>query len=927
MTVKELYCDDRFSSILYYLSENGYVSVPDLESFDFDELYFVPGVDSALVEEAKDIYLNKDDIVSVIVDTPCEHIEKSDEELQEQPVDDNGLVAVDEDNELNELFEECGNVLDIALRSVTNNERIIALVRLSALKKDDAVEKQIILDLCNDLKHYVDCVNYSPELIQKMKKIKIDYVFCNTCLDTGRKCGALLINYCHINGMDTLWDMRDFDFDTTNIKGMSFNAMQACYQSFKSAIDSMKNGESDFGGELVNQKSSKEKFVASYNSLTDNERFCLDLVAMGATLQVVADELGVTRSRSQQYCAKCIKKMCVVTRVVADELFSKHNNSFTMEHLSELLGTDVLARACAYILSEDNNGIVHWRFANKFFNSLPTNWKQCLDSIITDVVGDGINYYENMERIEELLIEAELPMIDFYDFLSYLLANGYKLYGDYVASGRHAYTLICLDVIKRYFPESIKLDSDDDNSDMLRLRAIVREKYGDYQLPDKNRAITARISDKLILCGRGRYCLPEKAIYNASLIDDIIDYINNSSENSLFYSEIFAAFQGRLMMETNIENYHFLHGVLKYCYPDDFDYNRDTVTKHGGQRADYCERLTQVICSMGRSVSKAELQQAIPGITDARISNSLIRSKELIQWDYNLYNHINNICFKNNEKDILRDILSDICEENCGYCSERKIFSMVRHQIPEFLNRNGMEHSLNLFYVLGALFDDQYRFSRPHIVSSQFENTELSSINIAVHLMGGSDKVNYQKLVEIANEHMWSTSAIGMVSKAFDDDYVRINEDDYKLKSEFVVAQPSLERVKDILCGLIGSMGHTAFFAINDYRNFPDIGYEWNEYILQTILRKYDLGFKILEPMMTDRRYLRGIIVPTSISQNDYASYVASVMEGKGVSSISQDRFVTFLRNNNLLLTENIPQDFYMDGVVKYVNGNFVCTL
>lgn len=180
------------------------------------------------------------------------------------------------------------------------------------------------------------------------------------------------------------------------------------------------------------------------------------------------------------------------------------------------------------------------------------------------------------------------------------------------------------------------------------------------------------------MCGRGRYCLPEKAIYNISLIDDIINYINNSTENSLFYSEIFTAFQGRLTMETNIDNYHFLHGVLKYCYADYFDYNRDTVTKHGKQRADFCERLTQVICNKGDPVTKKDIQLVVPGITDSHIANSLIRSKELIQWDYNQYNHINNILFMDNEKEILKDVIREACDMAGGYCSERKIFSIVK---------------------------------------------------------------------------------------------------------------------------------------------------------------------------------------------------------------------------------------------------------
>lgn len=247
--------------------------------------------------------------------------------------------------------------------------------------------------------------------------------------------------------------------------------------------------------------------------------------------------------------------------------------------------------------------------------------------------------------------------------------------------------------------------------------------------------------------------------------------------------------------------------------------------------------------------------------------------------------------------------------------------------MPDFLNRNGMKQAFNLFYILKALFDDKYRFSRPHIVSSEFGENEISSINIAVYLMGGRDNVNYSKLVEIASEHMWSSSAIGMVSRAFEEEYVRINEDDYKLKSQFVVPQESLNKLEDIICNHMNAMGHIAFFAITDYKDFPDIGYEWNEFILETILRTYDLGVKILEPVMTDRRYLRGIIVPASIVQNDFVSYVAYVMKSKGINIISRDKFVIFLRNNNLLLTANIPQDFYMDGAVKYVNGSFVCSI
>lgn len=56
MTIQELYCDEKFNSILYFLNERGFSSFDDLQFFDFDELFFVPGVSADIAESAKNLY-------------------------------------------------------------------------------------------------------------------------------------------------------------------------------------------------------------------------------------------------------------------------------------------------------------------------------------------------------------------------------------------------------------------------------------------------------------------------------------------------------------------------------------------------------------------------------------------------------------------------------------------------------------------------------------------------------------------------------------------------------------------------------------------------------------------------------------------------------------------------------------------------------
>ena len=49
MTIQELYYDDRFNNVVYFLSECGFSFFVDLTGFVFDELLFVPGVSEFII--------------------------------------------------------------------------------------------------------------------------------------------------------------------------------------------------------------------------------------------------------------------------------------------------------------------------------------------------------------------------------------------------------------------------------------------------------------------------------------------------------------------------------------------------------------------------------------------------------------------------------------------------------------------------------------------------------------------------------------------------------------------------------------------------------------------------------------------------------------------------------------------------------------
>ena len=64
MKIKEVLKDIKFEQIVFYLEQNSFSKIEDLDRFDFDELYFVPGVDDSLIEEVRNIYEENKNVCS-----------------------------------------------------------------------------------------------------------------------------------------------------------------------------------------------------------------------------------------------------------------------------------------------------------------------------------------------------------------------------------------------------------------------------------------------------------------------------------------------------------------------------------------------------------------------------------------------------------------------------------------------------------------------------------------------------------------------------------------------------------------------------------------------------------------------------------------------------------------------------------------------
>ena len=95
--------------------------------------------------------------------------------------------------------------------------------------------------------------------------------------------------------------------------------------------------------------------------------------------------------------------------------------------------------------------------------------------------------------------------------------------------------------------------------------------------------------------------------------------------------------------------------------------------------------------------------------------------------------------------------------------------------------------------------------------------------------------------------------------------------------------------IRDIALYLLGDNNNIR------YSDFPETKYEWNSFLIESIVKKYLTEYKIIELEYKDRRYQKGILVNANSSITSYPELVASVFKDAGYSEMTKGQFLAFL--------------------------------
>ncbi len=567
-----------------------------------------------------------------------------------------------------------------------------------------------------------------------------------------------------------------------------------------------------------------ESFLEGIYARSANAERVLELRAKKYTLQVIGDELGLTRERVRQIEKKVVQPFCrwqrekkFLPRLSAD---FRGETILEATDLQEYFGdvTEVLL----YLLQCADD--------EYFSYDRETDTVIIVDDDITDFARD---YVEKMpdsldeSRIEEFkkkaIDEYSIPEDIFYREVS----AQYNISGNYYHRSKLSLEKMYMIVLAKYYPDGMNVYKEEE---LERFRHLIINEFGDVSLPQKNRAISAAIGRCCILCGRGKYRVKDQSKMPHQLITRVYHYIMNSEKSLFFLNEIFLEFEQELR-DAGIDNRFFLQGVLREEYDGELFFRRDYVSKDSNNLS--LDRDIKLFIKRSKyPVTKAQIREEFPGITEIMLSLA-VADDDIINYRGS-YLHSSNLNLHDYDKTYITNIVECVTGDGMPHhCNE--IYDVMLNDNPDMLNRLGIYYQYSLYSLLQYMFGDYYQFERPYIAH------EGVSINKPMELMeeyvAANDVLEVTELLELAKEYHYTIYDILKFLNSWNGTHLLISKQEMASTEYIGITEDIVSAVEALILDEIGEQALVT--ELRCIYKLPKINVAWNEWLIYSVVNRF----------------------------------------------------------------------------------------
>lgn len=590
-----------------------------------------------------------------------------------------------------------------------------------------------------------------------------------------------------------------------------------------------------------------------------NRKNTITLRAKGLTLEAVSRQFNVTRERIRQVEADVFREFPgKMGKFRFLDLVRAELNGEIIITNEEILQIAPDSEVLIYLLKKQPSGkFVFSKRFNCFYLAGTVDWKEIdlLDQELPTFIFD--NEIESVKR--KIIEKKHIPE----KILDILFRIDYIKYGSVWHKGKLNKSDLCGIIIDRYFPNGIKLY---DKGEIKRFSSYLNDVFGNHGYSESPRSLWGTIQRICTLYDRGVYISPSRVNIPEELLAKIEAFYLNSGRTSMSFHEMFEKFKDELLFKANITNRYQLQGVFKRHFGEKYFCYRNGITTDENFRID---AEIEAFIQENSPVNKIELKKGFTGMTEAMLTLNLGRIPSVILLDNGTYIHADELNILEEDYGI-RNILASYTAAHPVTAS--KVLEHLFSSNPEFLQRNNINSPNVLFGVLQFMFSEEFTFTRPYIGKIGIES--ITKRNIIHMLIEGVDEIKIPDLIAICDENRLEYQSSTQLLSAMQDDFYRVDEETLVRAEKMSIDENILIMIKNILSDTLKSQGFITFNAIDNFIFYPDIGYQWTSYLLQSIINKHlNTDFYVLDNPEINKPH-SDIVVDASLGLGKYEDVV-----------------------------------------------------
>ena len=421
---------------------------------------------------------------------------------------------------------------------------------------------------------------------------------------------------------------------------------------------------------------------------------------------------------------------------------------------------------------------------------------------------------------------------------------------------------------------------------------IFRETYSDI-IGDELELTDKQLMTCLCKCGimyKGRI-FPADGIINESTREKLMEYIEKSfseGKQVLYYKAIYSDLSDVFAYCFNLTDAMMLKPYLEYvCEPDEYFFTDEYISKEKGVKIDHSAEVEEFILAAGKPLSYEDIYEGLSHVSKDIIYGVIKTNSNIIMNEREHYFHYGIFEFSSEDADKITDYINQSIEED-GYCIWSLVYERIQSTMPIFIENNVYLSSLGIRNAVAKKLKGRFHFDG-EVICHKGESLSMADV---YHLYGEhhtpfSDDDLYYFSKEVSGGVIYFDSLSETAARVNKNLFISKKDIDFDIEATDNAISTYIET------------GYMFIKDIDSFLVFPNVGYEWNEYLLETYLMYFSRKYALYNNGRSLNN-VAGAVVRRDSGYDDFSDVCADAL-ANSECVLTKDKALDYLGEVNLL--------------------------